>query len=335
VTRLRVGVIGLGVGAQHAEVYARRADCELAVLCDLAPLTLSQVGARFPDVAQTTDASHVLRDPSVQAVSIATYDDCHHAQVIQALANGKHVFVEKPLCLHRREFDDIKSALAQHPELQLSSNLILRKSPRFIELKQMIRDGILGDIYYVEGDYLYGRLQKIVDGWRGRIEGYSVMHGGGIHLIDLLTWLLDDAIVEVTAVGNAIAARGSDFRYNDTVVALLRLRSGAVGKVSANFGCVHPHFHALTIFGTKATYVNGPHSAVLYTSRDAQTQPRRIATAYPGTHKGDLIDSFVDAIQSRGKPEVPANEVLQAMAVSLAIEESVRRGGPVQVAEVE
>jgi predicted dehydrogenase len=328
-------VIGLGVGAQHAEVYSRRSDCELVALCDLSPEKLAEVGPRFPAAVQTVDASRVLGDPSIQIVSIATYDDCHHAQVIEALENGKHVFVEKPLCLDRREFDDIKGALARHPELKLSSNLILRKSPRFIELKQLIRDGLFGDIYGVEGDYLYGRLHKIVSGWRGTIDGYSVMHGGGIHLIDLLLWLLDDTVVEVSAMGNAIAAGGTGFRYNDMVVSLLRFQSGAVGKVSANFGCVHPHFHALTIYGTKATYVNGAESALLYTSRDPQAKPKQLTTAYPGTHKGDLIDSFVDAVQGGPPPEVPASDVLQVMAVSLAIDEAVRRGVSVRLSELE
>jgi predicted dehydrogenase len=334
VNRLRVAVIGLGVGAQHAESYARRPDCELVALCDRSPEKLAEVGPRFPSAARTIDAAQVFADPTIQIVSIATSDDCHHGQVMQALGRGKHVFVEKPLCLIRREFDDIKSALARHPDLTLSSNLILRKSPRFVELKRLIREGALGDIYHIEGDYLYGRLHKIVSGWRGTIDNYSVMHGGGIHLVDLLLWLLEEPVVEVEAMGNAIAARGSSFRYNDMVVSLLRFRNGAIGKVSANFGCVHPHFHALTIYGTKATYVNGPEAALLYTSRDPKVEPQRLTTAYPGTHKGDLIDSFVDAVKGGPPPEVPAGDVLRAMAVSLAIDESVLRGGPVQVGEL-
>lgn len=331
---LRAAVIGLGVGAQHAEVYARRPDCELAALCDLSPAKLAEVGSRFPKAAPTTDAAQVLADPSIDIVSIATYDDCHHRQVIDALENGKHVFVEKPLCLHRREFDEITTALARYPERFLSSNLILRKSPRFIELKKLIREGALGEIFCVEGDYLYGRLEKIVSGWRGRIDGYSVMHGGGIHLIDLLLWLVGQPIVEVSAVGNALAARGSSFRYNDLVMSLFRFQGGAVGKVSANFGCVHPHFHALTIYGTKATYVNGAQAALLYTSRDPKAEPKRLTSAYPGSHKGDLIDSFIDAIRGGPPPEVTAREVLQAMAVSLAIDESVEQGGPVRIGDL-
>ena len=253
---------------------------------------MAEVGPRFPKASRTTDAALVLADPSIQIVSIATYDDCHHGQVIDALENGKHVFVEKPLCLKHREFDEIKSALARHPELFLSSNLILRKSPRFVELRKLIRDGDFGEIYCIEGDYLYGRLEKIVSGWRGHIDDYSVMHGGGIHLIDLLLWLVGQPIVEVSAVGNALAARGSGFRYNDLVMSLLRFRSGAVGKVSANFGCVRPHFHALTIYGTKATYVNGATGRAALHVADPKVEPTATDVRLSGNPQRGLDRQF-------------------------------------------
>jgi predicted dehydrogenase len=334
VKRLRAAVIGLGVGAQHAEVYARRDDCDLAVLCDLSREKLDEVGSRFPSAERVTDATQPLRDPSIDVVSIATFDDAHHRHVIEALEHGKHVFVEKPLCLKRSEFDDIRGTLSKCPDLVLSSNLILRKSPRFIELRELIRGGQLGDLFHIEGDYLYGRLHKIQAGWRGEIDGYSVMHGGGIHLIDLLLWLAQEPVVEVFAMGNAIASRGSKFRSNDLAVALMRFESGLVGKVSANFGCVHPHFHALSVYGTQGTYVNAPAAARLYTSRDPLGEPRLLTTAYPGTHKGDLIDSFIDAVRNRQPAEVTARDVLHAMAVSLAIDEAVARGGPVRIEEI-
>ena len=47
----------------------------------------------------------------------------------------------------------------------------------------------MGRLYYLEGDYAYGRLPKILSGWRAEIPIYSVVHGGAIHIIDLLLWL--------------------------------------------------------------------------------------------------------------------------------------------------
>lgn len=334
-TRLKVGVIGLGVGEKHVEAYESRSDCEVAALCDLSPEQLREVAGRHPGPRTTIDAAEVLADPSIDVVSIATFDDCHYRQVVAALESGKHVFVEKPLCLTAAELDDIRAHLKRRPQLKLSSNLILRRSPRFVELRDLIAAGGLGEIYAIEGDYLYGRLAKITAGWRSRVDGYSVVHGGGIHLLDLMMWLVNDEIVEVSAFGNAIASRGSPFRYNDHVVAILKFAGGAVGKLSANFGCVHPHFHALNVFGTQATYMNGIDHARLYDSREPAATPRRIDTAYPGVHKGELIHSFVESILSGAPEEISARDVLRTMTVSIAVEEAVRRGAVVQVAEFE
>ena len=65
-----------------------------------------------------------------------------------------------------------------------------RTSERFLSLKRRIKKNNLGKIYYVEADYNYGRLNKIVKGWRSKIKNYSVTLGGGIHLIDLITFLI-------------------------------------------------------------------------------------------------------------------------------------------------
>lgn len=333
--RLRVGVIGLGVGEKHVEAYESRSDCEVAVLCDLSPTKLAEVAARHPGSRQTTEAGDVLADTSINAVSIASFDDCHHAQVVAALASGKHVFVEKPLCLAAVELADIRTHLRMRPELKLSSNLILRRSPRFAELRNQIAKGELGEVFSIEGDYLYGRLAKITEGWRSEIDGYSVVHGGGIHLLDLMMWLLNDQIVEVSAFGNAVASRGSRFRYNDHVIAVLKFAGGAVGKLSANFGCVHPHFHALNVFGTKATFTNGINHARMFTSRDSLAKPQLVETPYPGVHKGELIHSFVESIVNGAAEEVSAADVLQTMAVSIAVDEAARRGAVVHVRDFE
>ncbi|MGH3051197.1 MAG: Gfo/Idh/MocA family protein, partial [Gaiellaceae bacterium] len=94
---LRVAVVGLGVGEAHAATYARLPDCELAALCDVDAARLGEVAAQHPGVRTTVDPDELLTDPEIDAVSIASYDDAHFAQVRTALAHGKHVFVEKPL----------------------------------------------------------------------------------------------------------------------------------------------------------------------------------------------------------------------------------------------
>ena len=65
----------------------------------------------------------------------------------------------------------------------MTTNTILRTSKRFMEIKNKIKEGFFGDIYYLEMDYNYGRLKKITDGWRGKIKNYSVVLGGAYTLL--------------------------------------------------------------------------------------------------------------------------------------------------------
>ena len=328
---LRVGIIGLGVGEKHIAGYQSHHGCEVVALCDFSDEKLAMARTKYPGIKLTSRADELLQDPEVDVVSIASYDNYHYEQISQAIANNKHVFVEKPLCLYENEAVHIRALLQEKPGLRISSNLILRMSPRFRLLKQMITDGDMGELFYIEGDYNYGRLNKITDGWRGKIDFYSVVYGGGVHIVDLLLWLTGEQVVEVAAYGNSISSKDTRFRYNDMVVSILKFRSGMTGKVTANFGCVFPHFHALQIYGTKATFVNGMEHGSFFTSRDPLQKPEKIETPYPGVHKGDIIYSFIDSILNGSKVEVSQEDVFKAMSVCFAIEKAVNSHSRVRV----
>jgi predicted dehydrogenase len=328
---LRAAVIGLGVGERHIAGYESDPRCEVVALCDVDPVKLQEVGSRHPGRRLTAEPLELLDDASLDVVSIASYDDAHRDQVLRAIEAGKHVFVEKPLCLLRREFEEIALAKAAQPNVSLSSNLILRRTPRFRALRDRLRGGELGEPYYLEGSYDYGRLQKITEGWRSQIPFYSVVHGGAIHLIDLLLWMTRETVEEVHAFGNRISTKGTQFRHPDLVAALLRFSNGMVAKITANFGSVTPHCHELKVYGTKGTFLHGHTGAAYLWSRDPAAAPETVCDPYPGTEKGDMLPSFVKHILDGAPADVAAQEVFDAMAVSLAIEESLATRAPVSV----
>jgi predicted dehydrogenase len=324
--RVNAAVIGLGIGERHIEHYEADPRCRVAVLCDIDPVKLADVGARHPGRQLTTDPAAVFADPAIDVVSIASYDDAHAGQVVAAIRAGKDVFVEKPLCLLDEEFAAIDRALLAHPRVRLSSNLILRGAPQFRELKRRIDAGTLGRLYYLEGDYNYGRLEKITDGWRGGLDFYSVTHGGAIHLLDLMLWLSGHRVVDVVAVGNRIATAGTRFRFADMVTALLRFDDGMTAKVSANFGCVAPHHHVLSVYGTAGTFLNGRQGGVFYSSRDPGAASEALQLPYLASAKGEVQRSFVQHLLDGTPAIVDLAAVMNAMATSLAIERSLRSG---------
>jgi len=330
--KLRAGIIGLGVGEQHIAGYQQSESVDVVALCDIAESKRAMAAARYPWCRITDDAKALIEATDIDIISIASFDHHHALQVVEALARKKHVFCEKPLCTNEEELARIRAVLRDNPGTRLSTNTILRLSPRFRDLRRRIVEGQLGKLYYADADYNYGRLHKLKEGWRGEIADYSVMLGGGIHMIDLLLWLSGRQVVEVSATGNKICSEGYHFHTPDLVVAILRFDDGMLGKVTANFGCVYPHFHKISIYGTAATFENGRDAASQYNQRDGGTAGTElVSTPYPGIGKGDLIPGFVQAIRGTGKAEVEEEDLLATMEVCLAINRSLRLGKPVAV----
>jgi len=151
-------------------------------------------------------------------------------------------------------------------------------------------------------------------------------------MVDLAMWLIGRKVTEVHAFGSSICTEGTRFAGHDLVVAVVKFDDGSLGKLAANFGCVEPHFHRLTVYGTQATFENGRDTAKLYRSRDPNTRPDEISTSYPAVPKGALIPSFVDAILRNKRPDVDESDVFDTMAVCHAIDRSLSKGEPSRVA---
>ena len=334
--KLGVGVIGLGVGAQHARAFAAHPSCQLTALCDRNGAKLDDVASRFAGVGRYADAAELIADPNVEIVAVASNDDDHAEQIVAALRAGKHVFSEKPLCLTKEQLASIKRAWRAAGQVRLSTNTLLRRSPRFQWLKAALDAGKLGTVFCIEADYIYGRFHKLTGGWRGQIPGYSVMLGGGIHVVDLVLWLSGQRPVEVVAYSSDLGSRGSAFQGVDLVMALLRFESGLVAKIGANFASHYAHFHRFFVYGTDGPFENVPAAAgpgaLLWQGRDGPP-PQRIDKAYPAVEKGALIPAFVDAVLGRGQPDIVEEEVFACVETCLAIDRSAAESRPVRVDE--
>lgn len=322
---LGVGVVGLGVGEQHARAYAADRRCRLRWLFDAKPGKANAAARRLKGAAAAKSYKQILADDAVDAVSIASYDHDHYKQVKAAFAAGKHVFVEKPLCRTKAELKTLVAAWKKARRPHLQSNLVLREAPVYGWLKKQIESGRLGDIYAFDGDYLYGRLAKITDGWRGHVAGYSVMEGGGIHLIDLMIWLTGQRPQRVSTVGNRIATRGTKFRYDDYMASTFEFRSGLVGRITANFASVHRHHHVVRVFGTKATFIYDDKGPRIHRSRaeTGRAKPVRLKALPAG--KGVLIPDFVGGIVAGRDPAPAARREFDLIAAVAAADEALKR----------
>jgi len=230
---IRVGQAGLGYwGPNLARNFGELAD--LRWLCDLSPELLARASTRHPQARTTTDFEELLTDPELDAVVIATPVVTHYELTKQALAAGKHVFVEKPQAQTSAEAEELLG-LAQESGLVLMPGYLLLYHPAIERMKELVDAGELGDLLY-----LYGNRQNL-----GQIRrDESALWSLGSHDLSVLLHLIDEEPVEAWARGESFLRTGVE----DVVFGYLRFPSGVVAHMHVSW--LDPHkMRKLTVVG--------------------------------------------------------------------------------------
>lgn len=325
-TTLGVGVAGLGVGERHARRIRETDGFSLIKLFDPNIEKAFKLSVEL-DSEICTSYKELIFDHRIDIIIVASPDHFHAEQIVSALKAGKHVFAEKPLC---NTFDELKAIsdewIRNGDNLKLFSNLILREAPVYKWLKKSINEGIFGEIYSVDGDYLYGRIEKILNGWRGTGNNYSGMKGGGIHMIDLMCWLTDQRPISLNTVGNSISTRNSSVSIYDFISTSFKFKSGMVGRITANLGCVHRHQHVLRIFGTKATFILDDKGPRVHFSRDPAAHVDNLELEMLPKRKSDTIPIFLNSVRKNINLKNKTKELFNTVSILSASDIALKTG---------
>jgi predicted dehydrogenase len=147
---LRVAVIGAGYwGPNLVRNLNEAPGADPVAVADLSPERLEAIHKRFPAVKVTTDHSELFADRDIDAVCIATPVNTHRKLVEQALAAGKHVFVEKPLAPNVSDAEAMVRA-AERAGRTLMVGHTFVYNPAVVTVRSLIEKGELGRINYVD-----------------------------------------------------------------------------------------------------------------------------------------------------------------------------------------
>jgi predicted dehydrogenase len=163
VTRLRVGVIGLGEVAQviHLPVLQSLPQLfEVVALCDISPTLQQVVGDAYGVQRRYSDAAEMLAAGGLDAVLVLNSDEYHTEAVVTALENDVHVLVEKPMCLTLREAEEIIAA-RDRSGATVMVGYMRRFAPAFLQAKEQLAE--LGPVNFVRVRDIIGTNRLIVD----------------------------------------------------------------------------------------------------------------------------------------------------------------------------
>ncbi len=321
--KINVSIIGLGnVGSEYLKFFCKQKNIKKIFINDkFKDLTSFK---KYKKIKIENDRRDLISNSDI--ISISNYDKDHEKYIIDSIKFGKNIFVEKPLCTSFSQFSNISKQLIKKKYNKfLMSNFVLRESEILKKIYKQVKKGEFGKIYYFEGDYLYGRLNKLLNGWRGKDKKYSVMLGGGIHMIDLMVLFLGNTPIEVVSSGNKIVTKNTKFNNHDFVISNFKFKNGALAKISANFGCVHNHQHVIKIFGTKKTFIYDDEGARIFNKRDFNN-PKflKVKKLYKG--KDCLLKKYVSLLNGSLVTNLESiNKELNIMNIALCAEESLKK----------
>jgi predicted dehydrogenase len=233
----RLAVVGVGAwGVNHVRAFARLKGVEVAAVCDSSAEARSRALAIAPRARAESDLATVLDDPTIEAVVLATPAVAHAAQARQALAAGKHVLVEKPLALSAGDADSVVTAARAAGKVLLVGHLMLY-SPAFDRLRQMVRAGDLGTVYY-----LYAQRVNL-----GRVRrDENALWSLAPHDVSMILSLLDEPPAQVSARGGSYLQKGIE----DVVFVSVRFPSGLLANIQLSW--LDPRKERrLTVVGSK------------------------------------------------------------------------------------
>jgi UDP-N-acetyl-2-amino-2-deoxyglucuronate dehydrogenase len=314
---IKFAVIGQGhIGKRHAEMVRRNPDTELAAVCDILPkeqLGLSELKEPYYTSVDELLAAH----PEVEVVNICTPNGLHAVHALKALAGGRHVVVEKPMALSRRDCEQIIHT-ALDKQKQVFCVMQNRYSPPSVWMKEVVEQKTIGDVYMVQLNCYWNRDARYYKA--GSWKGVQELDGGTLftqfsHWIDLLYWLFGDI--------DNIQARFADFNhaslteFEDSGFVSFKFVNGGIGSINFSTAVWDTNLESsITVVGSKGSVkVGGQYmDKVEYCHIDGYTLPE-LAPTNPandyGAYKGSannhhfVIQNVVDAL--RGKTSITTN----------------------------
>ncbi|MFH1805582.1 MAG: bi-domain-containing oxidoreductase [Pseudomonadota bacterium] len=187
---IHIGLIGAGNYAGGVLVPHLRQNKNIRITAISSPdgLAAQGIARQIGDSAATSNNQAILNDPDTDAVIITTRHNSHADLTVQALEAGKHVWVEKPLCLDLVQFESIQNAHANHPDRILMVGHNRRHAPMAQTIRNYLPNGPKHFTYHVRihplpaGHWLHHRDQG------GRVFGEIS------HFVDLLQYLANNPI---------------------------------------------------------------------------------------------------------------------------------------------
>jgi len=341
---VRFGLIGYGAwGQHHAASIAKTEGAQLVAIAEPSEESRKAAAENHPQAAVVADYRELAGRDDLDVIDVVVPNRLHHEVATAVLSSGKHLLLEKPMCLSMAECDDVLR-LAREKDLRISVNHEFRLSSLWGKVKGLIDDGVVGKPQYVLVELSRNPYRLGADGWRFDITrvGDWILEEP-IHFFDLARWYLSAAGEPETVYAAANSRQPDHPELQDNCSAIMKFQGGAYAVVSQTLAAFE-HHQTVKVTGTKGAVWASWSGAM-----DRTEHPSFFLKAFDGERlaeipiaraAGELFEledqmaAMVAAITS-GRPIACSGEDGKwSVAMCLATQRSIETGGPVAMSEI-
>ncbi len=330
---VEIGVLGVGEwGKNHARVYRELENSNLVMVADLSGMRLKKLNKTYK-VAVTNDYHDILNNPEIEAVSVCTPSSTHFEIVKECLEAGKHVLVEKPLCLDSVSAQKLIDISEKHNKILMVGH-IFRFNPAVRKLKDEIGKDNFGRIFFLYGSRM---------GLRTPRDDCGVIFDFALHDFDVFCFLLNDFPIEVTAIGTPYLREP----YEDVGIVTLRFPNNILAHIQVSW-LTPKKIRDLWVVGQEKS------ASLDYMSQDIEIYDIGVAPEYDSfggfkliTREGDTykpyiqnleplkleLAHFLECVENKKQPLTDGKVGLQVIKIIEATYKSIKEKKTVNLRE--
>jgi len=343
---VRTAIVGMGIGRANGRAIEADPRGEVVALCDLIPERMEEFAKELAKpVKFYTDYKEMCQDPDIDAVFVGTPNQWHVPIALEAVKNGKHVLVTKPLADSEAAARELVEAAEAAGVVNMMS-LGMRFSDQVMYLEQLRQQGFFGELYYAHAHAL--RRSRIPDWNLGFIQkGGGAFRDMGVHVLDSVWWLLGKPkpVAALGVAGAKFGPRGlgywdyrqpkpefyTQFAADDYGGGFI-LFEGGIGMQVESFWAGHHEHTEMTqieLFGTEA----GAKLRPLTLYRTVNNAPQDIVVNVPKKAEGfsEVAKHFIACILDGIPCEAPLRHGLIVQQMMEALLKSAETGKEVRL----
>lgn len=302
-------------------------ECELVAMVDTNNDLRTTIEEEYKKPFFNTLEELLASDVDVEVINIATPNGVHAEQALKSIETGHHVVVEKPMGLSKKNCEEVIYKGLHHSK-HIFCVMQNRYSPPSEWLKEVVSQGLLGDIYMVQVNCYWNRDDRYYK--PGSWHGDGELDGGTLftqfsHFIDLMYWVFGD-IEDIQATFDN-HSHGESIDFEDSGFVSFKFTNGGMGCMNYSTSCWDKNLESsMTVIGSKGSIkVGGQYmDKVEYCHIKDYEMPELKQTNPPndyGPYKGSaanhhyVIDNVVNVLKGRSRITTNALEGLKVVDI--------------------